>query len=456
MQRACVAVVGSGPAGFYAAAVLLRSDEPAVHVDMIDKLPTPWGLVRSGVAPDHPKIKSVSVAFARTADHPRYRFFGNVELGRDVSRADLLAHYDAVVYAVGAQRDNPLRVPGEDLPGSIAATDVVGWYNGHPDFRDVAVPLDTERVIVVGAGNVAIDVARMFVTEPDVLATTDTADHAIEALRTSSVREVIVLARRGPLEAAFTTPELRELGEIENVDAVVEWDLDTLDKDVVAASSHTVRTNIEALRRLQDEHPPTGKPRRIVLRFARSPLDLLPGPDGRIREVQLGHNDLIAGADGTVRAVDNGGREIVEAGLVVRAVGYRAVPLPDVPFDSDRAVIPTEAGRVVGGEREYATGWIRRGPSGVIGTNRKDGQESAESALADLAASARPDATDSSVEDIRSWLRATAPELVEEQDWRAIDRHEVGAGAASGRPRVKLCTVAELLAVATAARVGPA
>lgn len=456
MQRACVAVVGSGPAGFYAAAVLLRAEAPEVYVDMIDKLPTPWGLVRSGVAPDHPKIKSVSVAFARTADLPRYRFFGNVELGRDVSRADLLAHYDAVVYAVGAQRDNPLRVPGEDLPGSIAATDVVGWYNGHPDFRDAAVPLDAERVVVVGAGNVAIDVARMLVTNPDVLAKTDTADHAIDALRTSSVREVIVLARRGPLEAAFTTPELRELGEIEGVDAVVEWDLDSLDKDVVAASSHVVRTNIEALHRLQDEHPPTGKPRRIVLRFARSPLELVPGPDGRLAEVALGCNDLVAGADGTVRAVDNGGRETLEAGLLVRAVGYRAVGLPDVPFDGDRAVIPTEAGRVVGGEREYATGWIRRGPSGVIGTNRKDGQEAAESLLADLHSAARPDATDERAEDIHLWLRERQPNLVEELDWRAIDRHEVGAGAEAGRPRVKLCTVADLLAVATAARVGPA
>ncbi|MGQ0846242.1 MAG: FAD-dependent oxidoreductase [Sporichthyaceae bacterium] len=455
MQRACVAVIGSGPAGFYAATALLRAEAPEVYVDMIEKLPTPWGLVRSGVAPDHPKIKSVSSAFARTADHPRYRFFGNVELGTDLTRAELLAHYDAVVYAVGAQRDNPLRVPGEDLPGSIAATDVVGWYNGHPDFRDVQVGLDTERVVVIGAGNVAIDVARMLVTEPDVLAKTDTADHAIDALRASSVREVIVLARRGPLEASFTTPELRELGEIENVDAVVEWDLSTIDPDVLAASSHVVRTNIEALHRLQDDHPPTGRPRRIVLRFARSPIELLPGSDLRVAEVVVGSNDLVAGADGTVRAVDNGGRETLEAGLVVRAVGYRAVPLPDVPFDPDRAVIPNEGGRVLGGDREYVTGWIRRGPSGVIGTNRKDAQETAEALLVDLGAADRPDADDARLAELSSWLRDRQPHLVEEADWRSIDRHETSAGEPFGRPRVKLCTVDELLAVATAARVAP-
>lgn len=453
MQRACVAVVGSGPAGFYAAAVLLRSEHPEVHVDMIEKLPTPWGLVRSGVAPDHPKIKSVSVAFARTADHPRYRFFGNVELGRDLSRDELLAHYDAVVYAVGAQRDNPLRVPGEDLPGSIAATDVVGWYNGHPDFRDVEVPLDTERVVVIGAGNVAIDVARMLVTDPDVLAKTDTADHAIDAIRAGSVREVVIVARRGPLEASFTTPELRELGEIEGVDAVLDpADLDALDPAVVAASSHVVRTNIEALHRLVDDHPPAGRPRRLVVRFARSPLELLPGPDGRVAEVVLACNDLVAGPDGVVRAVDNGGRETLATGLVVRAVGYRAVPLPAVPFDDDRAVIPNDHGRVVGGEREYVTGWIRRGPSGVIGTNRKDAQETAEAVLADLTQADRPDAD---VEAIDAWIRERCPQVVAELDWRAIDRHEVSAGESAGRPRVKLCTVPELLAVATAARVGP-
>lgn len=456
MQRACVAVVGSGPAGFYAAAVLLRAEAPEIYVDMIEKLPTPWGLVRSGVAPDHPKIKSVSAAFARTADHERYRFFGNVTLGTDITRAELLERYDAVIYAVGAQRDNPLRIPGEDLPGSVSSTDVVGWYNGHPDFRDVAVPLDTERVVVVGAGNVALDVARMLLTEPDVLAKTDTADHAIDALRASRVREVVIVARRGPLEAAFTTPELRELPEIENVDIVIDPAIiKAVDPDVAAAAGHTVRTNMEALHRIVDDHPPSGKPRRMIIQFARSPLRLVAGPDGRVASVELGCNDLVTDENGIVRAVDNGGRESLETGLVVRAVGYRAVPLPDVPFDDKRAVIPNEGGRVIGGEREYVTGWIKRGPSGVIGTNRKDGQETAQAAIADLAAADRPEADAERVEAIAEWIRERCPDAVEEHAWRAIDLHETSAGAPLGRPRVKLTTVQELLAAAHAARVGP-
>lgn len=447
MQRACVAIVGSGPAGFYTATVLLRATDPAVHVDMFEKLPTPWGLVRSGVAPDHPKIKSVSAAFARVAEHERYRFFGNVEFGRDLRRAELLARYDAVVYAVGAQRDNPLRIPGEDLPGSIAATDVVGWYNGHPDFREITPTLDTERAVVIGAGNVALDVARMLVTDPDVLATTDIADHALAALGKSSIREVIVVARRGPIQGAFTTMELRELGELDGVDAVVEADLGALDPDEVTAGGHVVRTNIEALRRLVADHPPTGRPRRVVLRFAHSPIELLPGPDGAVAEIVLGGNDLVTGADGSVRAVDNGSRAVLEAGLVVRAVGYRAVPLPDVPFDTDRAVIPNVEGRVTGGDREYVAGWIKRGPSGVIGTNRKDGQQSAEHVHADLAAADRPDADPAAVD---TWLRERCPNLVTETDWHTIDAVELAAGKAAGRPRVKLCTVGELLAAARA------
>jgi len=452
MGRACVAVIGSGPAAFYATASLLRPDEPAVHVDMFERLPTPWGLVRSGVAPDHPKIKTVSSAFARTADHPRFRFFGNVEFGRDVTRTELLERYDAVVYAVGASSDNHLGIPGEDLPGSLAATDFVGWYNAHPDFRDLDPQLDVERVVVIGAGNVALDVARMLVTDPDELASTDVADHALGALRASSVREVLVVARRGPIQAAFTTIELRELGELTGVDAVLDpADLEVLDPEEVKAGGHVVRTNIETMHRLVDEHPPTGRPRRLVLMFARSPIEIRPGPDGRVGEVVLGCNDLV-NEGGTVRARDNGKRETVSTGLVIRAVGYRGVALPDVPFDDRRGVIPNTGGRVIEGEREYVTGWIKRGPSGVIGTNRKDGQETAEAVLADLAG--RADRTEEELTEILEWVRKRCPEVVEEHDWRAIDRHEIGAGEPAGRPRVKLCSIPELLAVAAAAREG--
>jgi ferredoxin--NADP+ reductase len=448
MARALVAVVGSGPAGFYTAAILLRSEDLEVHVDMIEKLPTPWGLVRSGVAPDHPKIKTVSAAFARTADHERFRFMGNVEIGRDVSRAELLERYDAVVYSVGAQSDNRLGIPGDDLPGSMASTAFVGWYNGHPEFRDLDPDLNVERAVVIGAGNVALDVARMLVTDVDELATTDTADHALDVLRAGKVKEVVIVARRGPLQGAFTTPELRELPDLEGVDIVLDpADFAGIDPEDITAGGHTVRTNMEALHRILAEHPPTGKPRRMVFRFAHSPISLLAGPDGRVAGIELGSNDLVKDESGTVKARDNGGRETLECGLVVRAVGYRALPLPDVPFDDKRAVIPNEGGRVIGGEREYVAGWIKRGPSGVIGTNRKDGQQTAEAVLADLT-TAGVDRAEADIEAVGEFLHERSSQLVTETDWRIIDGVEVAAGKPEGRPRVKLCTVEELLAAA--------
>lgn len=443
-----MAVVGSGPAGFYTAAILLRSEDLEVHVDMIEKLPTPWGLVRSGVAPDHPKIKTVSVAFARTADHERFRFMGNVEVGRDVTRAELLERYDAVVYSVGAQSDNRLGIPGDDLPGSMASTAFVGWYNGHPEFRDLEPDLNVERAVVIGAGNVALDVARMLVTDVDELASTDTADHALDVLRAGKVKEVVIVARRGPLQGAFTTPELRELPDLEGVDIVLDpADFAGIDPEDITAGGHTVRTNMEALHRILAEHPPTGKPRRMVFRFAHSPISLLAGPDGRVAGIELGSNDLVKDESGTVKARDNGGRETLECGLVVRAVGYRALPLPDVPFDDKRAVIPNQDGRVIGGEREYVSGWIKRGPSGVIGTNRKDGQQTAEAVLADLT-TAGVDRAEADIEAVGEFLHERSSQLITETDWRVIDGVEVAAGKPAGRPRVKLCTVEELLAAA--------
>jgi ferredoxin--NADP+ reductase len=402
------------------------------------------------VAPDHPKIKNVGATFAKTSAHPRFRFFGNVEFGRHISREELLERYDAVVYAVGAKSDNHLGIPGEDLPGSIAATDFVGWYNAHPDFRDFAVDLSSERAVVIGAGNVALDVARMLVTDTEALAGTDIADHALAALQASKVREVVVVARRGPVQGAFTTQELRELGELDDVDCVLDPAvLAGLSTETLTDAPHTVRTNVEAMHRLVNEHPPTGRPRRLELRFARSPVEIRPDAAGHVGEIVLGHNDLLVGADGGVRAQDNGQRETLSTGLVIRAVGYRGVALPGVAFDERRGVIPNTAGRVTGGEREYVTGWIKRGPSGVIGTNRKDGQETAESALADLAG--RPDRGEQEIAALADWVRDRCPDVVEEADWRSIDRHEVAAGA-GGRPRVKLCTVVEMLDVVTKAR----
>lgn len=444
-----VAVVGAGPAGFYTAAALLAQPEPRVRVDMYERLPTPWGLVRAGVAPDHPKIKSISAQFARTATHERFRWFGNVQVGTTVSREELLARYDAVVYCVGSPADRDLHIPGEDLPGSVGARDFVGWYNGHPDFRTLTFDLQVRRAVVVGHGNVALDVARILITPPDRLATTDIADHALQALRASLIREVLVIGRRGPAQASFTTPELRELGELTGADVLVDPAQlgPAADDDELA---HVPRHNLEVLRRYAAaDHPVAGgSGRRVALRFLTSPVEIR--GRGRVESVVLGRNTLLHRPDGQVAAVDTGEREVVGAGLVLRAVGYRGVPIPGVPFDDRAGRVPNVDGRVVGGDREYVAGWIKRGPTGIIGTNKKCATDTVHTLLADLATSpgrcAGP--ADADPDAIPTWLRRRQPELVDLDGWAAIDTTEQRAGEAQGRPRVKVCTWRELLATA--------
>jgi ferredoxin--NADP+ reductase len=424
-----IAVVGSGPAGFYAAGHLLTgAGEREVSIDMLDRLPTPFGLVRAGVAPDHPKIKSVSRVFEKTAAHARFRFFGGVEFGRDVTRQDLAARYHAIVYATGTAADRALGIPGEDLPGSCAATDFVGWYNGHPDYADLRFDLSCERAVVIGNGNVALDVARMLVLPEAELGVTDTADHAIEALAASSIREVVVVGRRGPAEAAFTNPELRELGELSDVDVVV-------DADELSGESR----NVELLREYA-ARPLTGASKRIVLRFLRSPVELV--GDGRVETVRLVRNVLV---DGRARPTDS--YETLEAGLVLRAIGYRGLPLPDVPFDAARGTIANERGRVRLGE--YVVGWIKRGPSGVIGTNKKDAQETVDRVLEDVEAG-RVLAPDPTAEDLEALLTARHPGVVTYDGWKRIDEHEQQRGRPAGRPRVKLTRLGEMVEIAAA------
>jgi ferredoxin--NADP+ reductase len=513
-----IAVIGSGPAGFYAAGHLLKEGAGGhsidFEVDMLERLPTPWGLVRSGVAPDHPKIKSVTRVYEKTAAHPRFRFFGNVAFGERVSREELLEHYHAIVYATGTPVDRPLGIPGEELPGSHAATEFVGWYNGHPDHTDLEVDLRAaERAVVIGNGNVAIDVARMLVLAPSELAPTDTADHALEVLADSRVSEVVIVGRRGPAQAAFTNPELLELGELADADVIVdpaELERALAVHDAGAEANITARRNVEILRSYS-ERPPSGRAKRIVLRFLLSPTALLPGDSGHLSAVELARNELVADADGQLRARATGERETIVAGLVFRAIGYRGVALPGVPLDARRGVIPNEGGRVLGapagegegdgdgyggrgkgkgkgkgkggdggrgdgegeceggrgdgdgggddGERsrgggrlrgEYVVGWIKRGPSGVIGTNKKDAQETVDAILADAApggdglnvpSSPDPDA-------VERLLRERQPELVTYDGWASIDRHERSLGESSGRPRVKLTRIEQMLRVA--------
>jgi ferredoxin--NADP+ reductase len=434
-------VVGAGPAGFYAAGHLLDAQRP-VSVDLFDRLPTPFGLVRAGVAPDHPKIKSVVRVYEKTAAKEGFRFFGGIELGRDLHRADLLERYHAVIYAIGAAIDRRLGIPGEDLAGSEAATDFVGWYNGHPDYPDHEFDLGgTERVVVIGNGNVAIDCARMLALSADELRGTDCADHAIETLTSDAVKEIVILGRRGPVQASFTNPELLELGELELADVIVDpadLELDEasqawLDSD---EADKTSRENVRILREYAAREP-TGKPKRIVLRFLTSPVELQ--GDARVERMVVERNRLEPREDGSLAARPTGERDTIECGLVLRSIGYKGIAIPEVPFDERRGTIPNVAGRVVDGEHhvtgEYVTGWIRRGPSGVIGTNKKDGQEAASSLLEDAEAGLlNTPATDADIADV---LAERGVEPISWEGWERIDAHEQELGAGT-RPRVKL------------------
>ena len=446
-----VAIVGSGPSGYFAAASLLKfadaTDDADVRVDMLEMLPTPWGLVRSGVAPDHPKIKSISAQFEKTALDPRFRFFGNIVVGDHVQAAELAERYDAVIYAVGAQSDRSLGIPGEDLPGSVAAVDFVGWYNAHPHFEEMAPDLSTGRAIVVGNGNVALDVARILVTDPDVLATTDIADHALKALHDRGVEEVLIVGRRGPLQAPFTTLELRELGHLEglaDVDVIVDpADFADISDEDVEAAGKTVRNNIKVLRGYA-EREPRGAKRRIVFRFCTSPIEIK--GEGRVESIVLGRNRLVED-NGRIVAKDTGEREEVSAQLIVRAVGYRGVPTPGLPFDEKTGTIPHTAGRVDSSRNEYVVGWIKRGPTGVIGSNKSDSQETVDTLLSDLAGAELLDVDADYSEKLVEWLLERQPKLITDDHWKLINEYERSAGQSHGRPRVKLTSVAELLRI---------
>ena len=452
-----VAIVGSGPSGYFAAASLLKFADASsgaeeasdVRVDMLEMLPTPWGLVRSGVAPDHPKIKSISAQFEKTALDPRFRFFGNIVVGEHVQADELAERYDAVIYAVGAQSDRSLGIPGEELPGSVPAVDFVGWYNAHPHFEEMAPDLSTGRAVVVGNGNVALDVARILVTDPDVLGLTDIADHALQILHDRGVEEVLVVGRRGPLQAPFTTLELRELGHLEglgDVDVVVDpADFADISDDDLEAAGKTVRNNIKVLRGYAEQSP-KGAKRRIVFRFRTSPVEIK--GEGKVESIVLGRNQLVADDSGRVVARDTGEREEVPAQLVVRAVGYRGVPTPGLPFDEKSATIPHTAGRVDGSRNEYVVGWIKRGPTGVIGSNKSDSQETVDTLIGDLSGAELADFADNHSEALAEWLVERQPEVVTDDHWKLIDEHERTAGGTGGRPRVKLTSVAELLRIA--------
>jgi ferredoxin--NADP+ reductase len=457
-----VAIVGSGPAGFYAAEHLLKLDEPTVEVDMFDRLPTPFGLVRAGVAPDHPKIKSVIRMYEKTAAREGFRFFGNVEIGRELSVTDLEPRYHAVLYAYGTATDRQLGIPGEDLPGSHAATEFVNWYNAHPDFTDSRFDLSTKRAVVIGNGNVATDVARMLALPRAELDVTDTADHAIEALAASAIEEIVVLGRRGPAQASFTNPEVRELGELTDADIVIdpaEVQLDEVSREYVESDEcdPTQRRNVEIFTEFSRREP-EGKPKRVIMRFCCSPVEIK--GDGKVESIVVARNELYRDESGQIRARDSGEREEIECGLVLRSIGYKGVGLDGLPFDPGRGVIPSEAGRVVDPESNngqveghYVVGWIKRGPSGVIGTNKKDAQETVDSLVADLDAGKVPERAplDPPIEEL---LAERGADHVTYVGWQAIDRAEIAAGEPHGRPRIKFCRIDEMVEAARSGVTG--
>ncbi|WP_137991779.1 FAD-dependent oxidoreductase [Streptomyces vilmorinianum] len=432
-----VAVVGTGPAGMYAAEDLLLHTD--AEVTLVDRLPVAGGLVRYGVAPDHPATKKVGDTFSRFHRHPRVRMHLGVEIGKDVTAEELAAHHDAVVYAVGASADRRLGIPGEDLAGCVPATAFVSWYNAHPEVAPDTVDLSAERVVVVGNGNVALDVARILVMDPRTLAGTDIADHALAALRASRVREVVVLGRRGPEHAAYTASELLALTHLPGVELVVD-DHDPRTGAAIDAAEPCDKAAL--LRGVTRETvdwsrtPTASSARRIVLRFHSAPVALL-GDDGRVRGAR----------------VTDGQRESeVPAGLIVRAIGYRGVPVPGLPFDPTTGTVPHERGRVAGMPGTYVVGWIKRGPSGGIGANRTCAAETIGTLLADAVAGALPAPT-RTLQAFRRLTRRRGGQVVDARGLAAIDRAEVARGRAAGRPRVKLGTVPELVAAAKGGRL---
>src|SRR6478736_2720257 len=427
-----VAIVGAGPSGFYAAEHILKGEDLHAQVDLFDRLPTPFGLVRGGVAPDHPKIKSVIRVYEKTAAREGFRFFGNVKIGHDIEVEELERLYHAIVFTVGCETDRQLGIPGEDLPGSHAATAFVGWYNAHPDYADREFDLSCERAVVIGNGNVAMDVARMLALTDHELRQTDTADHAIEMLVRSAIREIVVLGRRGPAQAAFTNPEIRELGEMENADVVVdpaEVELDPASAAFLESdeADKTTRVNVETVREFATREP-----------------------EGKVERIVIGRNQLVE-ENGTLRAKDSGEREELECGLVLRSVGYSGVPIEGVPFDEKRGLILNEGGRVLdshdAGHKvgHYTAGWIKRGPSGVIGTNKKDALETVQHLLADVESQALLSPENPDPGAVEALLAERGVRYVSFEDWQAINQAEVGRGEPHGRPRVKFVRVEEML-----------
>jgi ferredoxin--NADP+ reductase len=447
-----VAIIGSGPSGFYAAEHLQKQDI-AVQIDMIERLPTPFGLVRGGVAPDHDKIKSVTKVYERIAQKPDFGFYGNVNFGKDVTLAELQARYHAIIYAVGAQTDRNLDIPGEDLLGSHAATEFVGWYNAHPDYRNYEFDLTQESAVVIGVGNVAMDVTRILARTYAELAQTDIADYALEALANSNIKTIYILGRRGPTQAAFTNPEIKELGEMSGADLIIAPEEVTLGdlsrEELLENPDRTAEKNLQTMT-LYSERAPEGKPRQIILRFLTSPVEIL--GDDRVTAIKVVKNELYRDERGKIRPRATDQTEVIPVGLVFRSVGYHGIPLPDVPFNESWGTIPNKQGWVLRHQDSdekltgnYVVGWIKRGPSGVIGTNKPDSVETVNALLEDMEKDALLSPSLTTPDALEKLLRERGVQIVTYADWQTLDSIEQSRGEAQGRPRVKFSKIEDML-----------
>ena len=422
MAQYKVAIVGAGPAGYFAAQALqnLQNDELSFSIDILERLPTPWGLVRSGVAPDHPKIKTVAKVFEKVATAGNVRLLANVELGKNITIEDLKDSYDAVVIATGSSLGKKLGIPGEDLPGSMSAATFVPWYNAHPDFKDENVDLSTSTAVVIGAGNVAMDVARMLALDPSELDPTDTAEHAIDAFKASAVRTVLISARRGPEHAAFTSPELRELPKLEHTNVIIEKR--DIDEAIVRAGENIekdVKSNLDAMALIADQIP-AGHERTMKFQFLATPKEIR--GNGKVEEIVFAKT----GSDEEFS---------IKCGLVITAIGYEADPIAGIPYERGK-VVNTD-GRV--GDNLYVVGWAKRGPSGVIGTNKSDSTDVMKLLVEDLKS---PKAAG----DITELLGDAI--VVTQSHWETINAAEVAAGESRNKPRVKSVAKDELLGLA--------
>ncbi|MFT5212044.1 MAG: ferredoxin--NADP+ reductase [Flavobacterium sp.] len=450
-----VAIIGSGPAGFYTVSNLLKQRDMHISMDMFERLPTPFGLVRAGVAPDHQKYKSVTNVYNKSAQHDNFRFFGNVSYGEHLNLDDLKRHYHQIVFTTGAQSDRSLGIPGEDLAGSHSATDFVAWYNGHPDYVDCQFDLSQENVVIVGLGNVAVDVARILCKTDSELKHTDIADYALDALKLSKVKNVYILGRRGPAQAAFTPPEIKEMGELEDADISVSYDEAHIDETSRAALEESgdkaSKKNVAIIEGYGEWHVHE-KSKQLTIRFLVSPTELVGNAEGQVCSIKLVKNETYMDKNGGIKARSNGEEEVLSTGLVFRSVGYRGVPLPEIPFNETDGVIYNCEGRITDADAKvqkglYVAGWIKRGPTGVIGTNKTDAQETVARMVEDVKSGniLNPDSPSKAA--LFDFVFSKQPDAVTYDDWTQIDQKEIENGIEADRPRVKFTVLSDMLNV---------